>query len=235
MSYIDTDKLIDSRNRALWEDLNTTYEITLVESTDIEYRCYSEMNKSIIYVPLNNYCPDSFTHELLHIYLRKKEIFIGANFQLTIASSKILNNIFSSGLLEHIGNCLDHIKMLPKYLELGFAREKFLLDYYTPKCTDIEIKAIEKGYKNGKAYNIQAIDFYIGKYIGMRADPNIQYNYEEQYKKLQKIDKALFNAVEKFINSWENYAIEVSNNSYRDITSNFYNNLKPWITNKVFV
>ena len=69
--------------------------------------------------PKNRICADSFTHELLHIYLRSKGVFIGARLKRKLQSSKTLSIIYSEPLLEHLGNCLDHIKMLPIYLELG--------------------------------------------------------------------------------------------------------------------
>lgn len=129
-------KLIDTRNEALWYEIVSKYRVEVKASPNSEYSCYSKSDTVTFFVPTNNYCPDSFTHELLHVYIRLKEVYIGSSLNLTISTDNTLRSIFNDRLLEHLINCLDHIKMLPMYLGLGFKREKFLLDYYDNKCTE---------------------------------------------------------------------------------------------------
>ena len=172
------DGLLDNRNSTLFKELekNYTIKIELVNDT-MKYECYSINNNSIIYVPESNICADSFTHELLHVYLRSKGIFIGARLKRKIQSSKKISIIYSEPLLEHIGNCLDHIKILPIYLELGFDRNKFLIDYDTKKCTNQEVEQIKKYWKQGLINNAQVIEFYLEKYFAIKACPNIDFDY----------------------------------------------------------
>ena len=84
--------LIDNRNSELFKELSKNYEIEveLVHHTN-EYGCYSINNSSTIYVPESNICADSFTHELLHIYLRSKEIYIGSRIKRIIQPSIALS------------------------------------------------------------------------------------------------------------------------------------------------
>lgn len=186
------DGLLDSRNSTLYKELekNYTIKIELVNDT-MKYECYSINNNSIIYVPESNICADSFTHELLHVYLRSKGIFIGARLKRKIQSSKKISIIYSEPLLEHIGNCLDHIKILPIYLELGFDRNKFIIDYDMKKCTNLEIEQIKKHWKQGLINNAQVIEFYLEKYFAIKACPNIDFNYGICLQELIQIDEKI--------------------------------------------
>ena len=60
------------------------------------------------------------SQELLHIYLKHKEFYLGSSLKLTLQQSNILRKYLSENLLEHIGNCLDHFKMFKIYNDLGF-------------------------------------------------------------------------------------------------------------------
>lgn len=143
---MDTNGLIDNRNLGLWNSLIMVHDIEIRKEMRPDYLAFSKSGKTIISVPYDNIDPASFTHELLHIYLRTKDIFIGGGLTLSIKESEILSRIFSDNLIEHIGNCLDHIKMLPEFLDLGFDENDFLSDYSVNKLTDKEILKIKKHY-----------------------------------------------------------------------------------------
>lgn len=225
--------LLDERNTPLWIELKSHYNIRFEFSTNNEYACFSKDNDAVFHIVKSNPCKDSFTHEMLHVYLRRKGCFIGAGLKMTIAQSRILTSIFSFALLEHIGNCLDHVKMLPLYLELGFTREKFLLDYHLNKCTPEDLISIKKNYKSGRVFNPIAVDNFIGKYFAMAADPNPALEYSQQMKALSKIDPLLYQILKQ---TWENWkAVKLTFDAdeimdYHPILSEFYENLKKWIS-----
>ena len=77
MTTVEITKLIDNRNQELWNEIVSKYQVDLQASFNSEYACKSKSNSVTFFVPLNNYCPDSFTHELLHVYIRLKEVYIG--------------------------------------------------------------------------------------------------------------------------------------------------------------
>jgi hypothetical protein len=85
---IDLKQLIDERNQTLWDTLNAHFHLDFKPSVNNEYRVYSINDQATFYVPENDLCADSFTHELLHIYLRYKKVFIGAAFINTINSAR---------------------------------------------------------------------------------------------------------------------------------------------------
>ena len=236
MSTVDISKLVDGRNEFLWQEIMSKYEVKIEPSLNSEYSCYSKSNSVTFFVPINNFCSDSFTHELLHVYIRLKDVYIASNLILRVSASKVLSKIFNHKLLDHVGNCLDHIKMLPIYLQMGFKRDKFLLDYQLNKCSDDELWEIKNYFKNGNRYNTQAIALFIGKYFGAVADPNDTFDYSNCLIKLKKIDAILFLALEAFVDSWKKYDIDSNDglNSYRLLVDKFYEDLKGWMTKKEF-
>ena len=125
--------------------------------------------------------------------------------------------------------------MLPIYLEMGFRKDKFLLDYYDNKCTDKELAEIKLYYKNGNRFNSQAVEAFIGKFFAVKADPNDSYDYFCCLTKLKKIDEKLYKTLDDFVISWQSYDLDSTGifNSYHDLVETLYEGLTAWMTNKV--
>ncbi len=226
-------ELIDLRNEKLWNALNENYNISFAESHNGEYGCYCKEKDVIFYVDNKNYCKDSFTHEMLHVFLKLKNNYIAASLEMTVRQSKILSSAISFQLLEHMGNCLDHIKMLPLYLDLGFNRTKFISDYNVNKCNIDELNTLRKLYRTGKFINSKAFDFYIGKLISILADPNPNLDYSSQIKALKKIDSLLFQIVDETVKHWKQIKIderEIFDDDHRSVITEFYEKMKKWIS-----
>jgi hypothetical protein len=232
----DINQFIDERNSDLWNLLNTKFNIKIEQSPNGEYACFTEKDNAIIYVDQNNISIDSFSHELLHIYLKHKEFYLGSSLKRRINQSKILNRLCSDNLIEHISNCLDHLKMFKIYKELGFKSDKFLLDYYEHKCTNIELTSLKRNYKISNRINTNAVHCYIGKLVAVLCDPNPENSYQNVLIAFQKLDEKLYFAIEKLIE--ETKAFDIDNNDilvlYGYISNNFYSNLVSWIkTNNI--
>ncbi len=224
-------EFIDERNVELWNQLNEDYNIEVEPSFNNEYSCFTQNDKAVIYVDFQNISKDSFTHELLHIYLKHKEFYLGSSLKLTLQQSNILRKYLSENLLEHIGNCLDHLKMFKIYNDLGFDKNLFLLDFEENKCNTLELANLKANFKIKRNVNPLAIDFYIGKLIAMLCDPNEKHNYNIQLSEFKKLDVELFKIVEKLVNETKEFDIESNDllNSYRDISTAFYSRLVKWI------
>lgn len=230
-------ELIDSRNEKLWNTITDKYNISFKDSNNDEYSCYSKNDDITFYIVRDNLCKDSFTHEMLHVYLRMNDCFIGAGLKITICQSKILSSMLSFDLLEHMGNCLDHIKMLPIYLSMGFEREKFILDYNIHKCSPEELTSLKRNYRQGKKVNPKAVDLYIGKYFAMLADPNDSFDYSNQLESLAKIDPLLYQINKRMIDFWHEIKIEdrqIMDDDYHSVLFKYYDNLKKWISKNKF-
>jgi hypothetical protein len=226
---------LDERNIGLWNELQTCYQFKLEESTNQEASCYIAEQTAIFYLPLLSPSPEALAHELLHVYLHSKKVNLDVAIMRKINSSNILTRIFSPPLLEHMGNSLNHIKMLPYFLRLGYNKENFLYDHTVNKCTGGELKLIKGNYKVRNQYSCDAIDLYVGKFFAVKADTNQDYDYSQCLKELNKIDDRLFSILSKVLNSWEIFDIENTEASYSPIADQFYIDLKNWMTNKSFV
>jgi hypothetical protein len=93
----DIKKLIDSRSEDFWNKVQEHYKIDLKFQGDDRYTCSYEHdgNEVTIYVTENNYNPNYFAHEILHLYIRLQGSDIGklliANFRTNKLLWKILN------------------------------------------------------------------------------------------------------------------------------------------------
>ncbi|MEA5111553.1 hypothetical protein SDC9_21804 [bioreactor metagenome] len=235
---MDTTGLIDNRNLKLWNSLRSVHEIEINQVSGEEYSAYSKDNKTIISVPACNLNAASFTHELLHIYLRTKDVFIGGVLTLSIKKSEKLSRIFSDALIDHISNSLDHIKMFPEFLKLGYPKSEFISDHSINKLTFEEVRLIRKYFKTTflfrTTYKASAIDFFIGKYFAASACTNTTFDYPKQLAELKKIDNWLFEILETFIFEWKNYDYTNTDFSkgYYTIVFDFIEKLNEWADNK---
>jgi hypothetical protein len=230
--------LIDNRNRQLFQDLSSVYEIDVQFGNCNDYSCFSKNNHSIIYVPNADKNPASFTHELLHIYLRTKSVFIGAGLKGCINDNVVLKNLFDDNLLEHIGNTLDHVKMLPLFTELGFDKADFITDYNQDKLTDSELESIKSKFNANwffkSLYNKQAFKLFIGKFFAAKACPNSTFNYADKLSRLKSINQRLYEINEKFFNAWADFDINDTDpitGSYHILLFDYVEALENWTTN----
>jgi hypothetical protein len=229
------ENFIDHRNEKIWNLLSKHYNIQIANSFNNEYGCFSKNSDAIIYVTPNNISKDSFTHELLHIYLNYKEFYLGNSIKILINQDKILSKLLSENLLEHIGNCLDHIKMFEIYINLKFDKKEFLLDYETFKCNEEDLNYLRQNFKYLGKINLYSIDFFIGKLVSILCDPNTNNNYSNELLEFRKLDLELYEIVNNLIQKTLNFDIDKKDifNSYRDISFEFYENLKNWVTMKL--
>lgn len=234
---VNISTLLDSKNQMLFSRLQANVKIDVEYHTNKWYATYSQNDEHIIYVPmLITPDPAAFTHELLHIDLNLKEMEIPAGIRLLIYGKPSISMCFTDDLVEHIINCFNHIKMLPVFLQLGYNRSEFISDYHDNKLTDQEVTIIATNYRSSATgkYNSEAIDFYIGKYVAVKACPNTSFNYLKNLKALENIDPALFWLLEQFFASWNAYD-KTTAPIYitpRSIIFDFVDNLDKWSTGK---
>lgn len=228
----DIKKLIDTRNQALWRAVSQSHKITLQFHNCDEHAIHYKSSTAIIYIPPDNYSVAAFTHELLHLYLDAKTIYIGACIKLMCRSKNNLSAMLSDALLDHISNTLDHKKMFPVYLKLGFERRDFIKDYDLPKCSDNEIEFIKLFLKPGSTVWEGAADVFIGKFFGIKACPNNTINYTNFLNELKSANSSLFNILDKFWQSWESYDIEaIPVPEYHSFCYTFIDDLQEWALN----
>lgn len=228
------DDYIDERNSDIMEIVRQHYTVSLIETDKDYWGIYSINKTAIIYAPKSSGCKDSFTHELLHVYLKAKGVLAGNRIILLKKSKPVLENMLPVGLWEHVGNCMDHLKMLPVYLARGFAAEKFIEDYHQPKCTKEEMLQFFAA-RNYEAYKKDVAEFVIVKYFAMKACPNKSVDYNEYLKILQSSEPALYTILDIFWTQWESFDIDKMDavfNDYGEMCHSFVDALEEWVTIK---
>lgn len=237
MDIIINKYLIDNRNSDLWLSLNQSFNISVEFSADEIYSCYTKSGCAIIYVDRNNLNPESFTHELLHLYLDQKDFYLGSSINNLIVNDQELNKVFSQNVIFHLTNCLDHVKMFSIYKDMGYDENKFLLDYNTHKMTNDELNNIKSYYKYENRILCAAADLYIGKLFAMLCDVNDNFNYRYELSELEKLDNILYNCIYNIVQEVKDFDIDKSSmfNSYIDLSFKFYESVNEWYEKNKFV
>ncbi len=124
--------LIDKWNEDLWRTLNAHFHITLKPSPETSYITNYSPEGITIFIDNTNMDPAPFTHELLHLYLKYKEVSILNDFTERTQNDNELLYLFSQTEINQISNSLEHFKMLPMFLTRNFKREPFITDYQIP-------------------------------------------------------------------------------------------------------
>lgn len=240
---IDIKQYLDGSNIGLWQTMSQSFHINIDYCSEDYYGNYYRNNDCTIYVPKNG-IPNtaSFTHELLHLLLPSHKIYIGGAVECKLREIFPLNTIFDKDLYDHISNCLGHVKMLPRYLKMGYPIEEFLSDYHEKKLTKNGLFGLsllcKKNCLNRK-YNRMAYNAYIGKFFAAKADINPDNHYDELLNGLKKIDSKLFLALETFWNGWVDYDIEkkreVWEDDYHVLVDVLTDDLINWCKHKEFV
>lgn len=224
---------LNTQNKRLLSDLQEVHDIEF-QQKDIEYcEVFSQNNKAIIYYNPKKVDNESIAHELLHIWLNTFNYISGNGIYLPSLNHSKLRKIFVKFLCDHIGNCIDHIKMYPEYIKMGYTPEKFLINALEEKSNLNDMIILD--LKNGNnIYYSKAIEIFIGNLISIYAD-HVENDYTKHLQVLRIKDENLFNIVTKFWNSWENFDIsniDVIFNSDKDLMFNFVEDMEIWVNDK---
>jgi len=226
-------KNIDKKTLELLNDLQTDFEISF-EIKDIDYCEVFQKNKTAtIYYNPKIVNSESLTHELLHIWLKRFNYSIGNHIFLSTQSDKKLSKFLNKFLCDYIGNCCDHYKMYPKYLEMGYSPKEFLNNGLELKTSVSDIKKLRLKFLG--LYNSQSINLFIGYLISILADHIKENDYTEHHKYLMDKDLALYNIDCGFWKKWEAFDIENIDpifNSDIELTDCFIDGLTDWANGK---
>ena len=227
---MELSKYLDNRNKALWEFVCKTYLVNVSYHDEKSYGLFRINNNATIFVPKTTVCIDSFTHELLHLWMDIRDVSVSRTLSSTFKTDPFFSLLFKPELGEHIGNCADHYKMLPIYLEMGFDRAKFIEDYNSTKCNKMDMSFIEGWYNHEDIISRRyAAENYIATYFSIKACPNPQFEYKECLNRLRQIDSKHYKILEEFWLAFEHFDITQTNsifNSYRTFTYPFTESLK---------
>lgn len=228
-------EILDKKTVLLLAELRKNTEVEF-EIKKIDYAmCYFKNNRAIIYYDPEKIEVESIAHELLHVWLKEFKYTTGNHIYLSCTSDPKLKKIFSKGLCDHIGNCCDHLKMYPEYLNMGYSPEKFLTNSLDEQCSISDIKRLK--LKNAMFYDAKSIDAFIGYLISIYAD-HMPRDYSIHIEEMKMINIELFNIVTSFWNDWKSFDIKNIDpifNSEHDLLNSFIGNLEDWINTKILI
>lgn len=224
-------QLLDARNKDLYNFVNESLTLSIVPTSDPSYGVYCKGDNATIFVPLGKPSPSSFAHELLHVELKVR----GVNFstKLSVSERPALIPIFSESLSDHITNVLEHRKMFPRFVALGYKEVDFLSDALSPVLTRCEVDALIKGIKHGGQYYASGIDSFIGKYLAARCSCFSFFDYSKELQSLRVAEPELSSVLDQLVDRWDDYDIEkegdILSDSYLMISYDFLNEVEEWI------
>ena len=226
------DILIDDKNIDLWNELNEIYKIELVSSPEQNY--FSEVSDKTATISIyeENLSSTSFTHELLNIYLRSKNVKITEDFYNSVEKSEKINRLFSDGLKDHVAYCLELELKRPFFLEMGYENRLLTDDFNEPKMNKKMLDVLFKRYKNKDVYDREAVDFFIGTFFAMKSCNNEAFKYHKHFIAFQDLDKELYTLLTEFWLDWKTFDIEDTEDSYDKILQYFIEDINGWVSKK---
>ncbi len=226
---MNIEKTLDKKTSEFLSELRKEFKIDFQEK-DINYcEVYTQHGNSTICYNPNIVDNESITHELLHIWLNKYNYMIGNHIYLSFQSDFKLSKVFNKFLCDYIENCFDHYKMYPKYIEMGYSPEKFIMNGLEKKCSIDNIKKLHLTFLS--KYKPDSINRFIGYLISIYAD-HIDNIYDEHLELLEKKENELFRIVTDFWNKWTEFDIENIDpiyNSDIDLAESFMTEIEQWI------
>lgn len=223
---------LDNNTELLLKKLQDTFEISFETWNKNYAEVFTQNNNAVISFNPNKVTNACVAHELLHIWLKQYQYLSGNHLWMSLSGTPFLSEVFDKRLCDHIGNCMDHNKMYPKFREMGYSPESFIQNGGKSQCSVMDIRLIFLKV-NGK-YSPAGVNSFIGHLISILAD-HCDNNYNKQLTMLQKRDQELFNVVSDFWSEWEAFDIEnidVINNSDFDLTERFISNMEVWCETK---
>jgi hypothetical protein len=197
---------IDARSIDIW---NLLYKnITVAYHEEKCYQALMQNNIAYIYVPHKKPCTDCFARELLRIDLWGKGICVYENLKYKFSFDDILNRHFRKELIRHISNCLEYHKILPVYIDLGFDRTKFTINYFGNGCDQMKNTILQyEGYSNKLPAKL--VKNIIALYFSIKANPNIGIdNLNKCLKSIYAVNNELVKTLENLWTSWNQLKIK---------------------------
>lgn len=236
----ELNKLLDEKNKELFDFVSTRIPISVCYGTEDNYGVFQRNNKAVIHIPKDNYSPDSFAHELLHVLLSTYGVNIGASIKLQKNESKQLSMVISDALADHITNVLEHRKIFPRYIALGYDKMSFLSDASSPVLTNEEISQLRMMFKTGRFFhkriNPTAVDYFIGKYIAAKGACINVFDYSSQLSEMQVIEPELCIIMDSLLSRWDLYDEtkegDLASESHICIAHDFLCEIEQWVKHR---
>jgi hypothetical protein len=224
---------IDARNLHLWNVIKKNRSLSFEVTQDSVYSVMHDDTTAIFFIPDAPPSIESFSHELLHVYIEIKGFKLSSLVTMFMAKSLTLQPIVSPELLLHVGNCIDHKRMLPLYLECGFARELFIHDYQKERYQEFEILAAETLIHTSSWH--AGANIFIATFFSIMANLNDVQDDAATLFRLQGADPQLYSILWDTWHRWESrktFEVYHQFSYYLDDANFLIESLEQWVEAK---
>ena len=195
---------INEQNISIWNELKEEYSFTLfLDLTETSWKGKADGKTAIIITPTRLIEYNSFTHELLHIYLD----FLGLSSLEEVVHNIIgeytFSFLLSNDLTSWIYNLCSHKKMFPFFTSMGFSEESFVQERGSFSKRDlINIKDLSKS-RNTRC---DSIELFIGHTISLMNNVVKEDDVKcaKHLLNLKKLKPILYKIISDFDTKWDN-------------------------------
>lgn len=226
---------LDEQNKALLAKVRDEYTVAF-EIHDKPYSgIYTINNSATIYLNSKDITNATIAHELLHLWFKTLGGFTSNHIYLACVNLPKQSKIFSKELCDHIGNCMEHHKFYPKFLEMGYNPKDFIQNAQKEQSKLSTLKRLVLGIN--PRYIGQNVDAYIGNLISIYAH-QIPVDYTKHLSILKSKDADLFELVTDFWDRWDKFDannIDPIFNSDFDIYEKFIWDIGEWVSDRIIL
>lgn len=198
------EKYVNSQNEKIWNELRSQYIFQLTYNPfETSWASKTDGNFAHIITPNLDIDFDSFTHELLHVYMD----YLGLSAYPDLINGIMGENsmgilVVESDLISHLYNFCSHKKMFPYFKQMGFSEYNFVESRIS--FNDNDLNFIKNGF-NLRGKQSQFIDQLIGYSLALMNNvvEEDKSKCEIYLAELKKINPELFKIVEDFDNEWK--------------------------------
>lgn len=197
-------KLLNEETSKIWDYVNSKCEIKIVPDYDYSVNIIEKDNSeaiATICIDIENQRPDYFAHELLHVKNYCDGFLISKLIDRYFWDFKTVKINWDRQFRNLIGNIIEHEKMFPQYLELGFEEHEFVGDFHQRKCSFDEISYEMKLCSHPSIYSYKYIT---AKFFLIKGTLDTSINYNKEEKELYKLAPSLYKSLDSFWNSISN-------------------------------
>lgn len=228
---LEIEEQLDEQNRLLLSEVRNKMSVKFEIFNKPYFENFSINNNATIYVNPKIFNNSSVAHELLHAWFRCLGLHGSNMIYLSAEGKPKFNTVFDKKLCDHIGNCMDHYKIYPKFLEMGYEPETFL----SSKGLQCDINSIRKlRIQSNNVYSAKHLNNYVGYLISIYAD-HLSNDYSQHLAQMQSIEPELFNIVSKFWRAWQDIDITNPDPITRmdfEAINDFIMNMEDWMVDK---
>lgn len=225
----EIEQIFDKSTKKLFDQVKKNFNISFSAWENNFWEVERRGDNAIIFYDTHEITTSSLSHELLHLWLKQFD-FLSMNYlSFNFSRHDFWGQVWNKRLCDHVGNCMAHHKMYPKYIEMGYAPELFISNANKPQATIQVIKPIYLK-RNGRT-SANDTELFIAHLTSIYAC-SYGHNYTKQLELLKKKDKDLFDIISNFWSSWEDFNLSYENNDTQPLYDVFMDQLKEWYENK---